>query len=174
MPTQIIKQAFDNLNPGGWLECQELDVVVRCDDGTMAPDNALGAWAGELVRISALANKPLDTPRHIKGWLADAGFVDVQEREIKIPTCAWPEDRTQREMGWWMEEMLAGHIGGLSRALQSRVTGLSAEAHEVRICPLLVSHLFVFGVPGAQRPLPLHNEVVPSCRCPEGCGQAHG
>lgn len=131
MPNQIIKQAFEKLNPGGWLECQEPDVSLKCDDGTMSDDHALGEWYSELKRISELANKPVGNSPLLKGWFEDAGFVDVQEKIIKLPTCAWAKDRNLKEVGWWMENMMAEHVAGLSRAYQSRVAGISVEEHEV-------------------------------------------
>lgn len=137
MPNQIIKQAFEKLNPGGWLECQEPDVSLNCDDGTMSDDHALGEWYSELNRISELANKPVGNSPLLKGWFEAAGFVDIQEKIIKIPTCAWAEDRNLKEVGWWMENMMAEHVAGLSRAYQSRVAGISVEEHEVSLVFLI-------------------------------------
>lgn len=131
MLTQVIQQAFDKLNPGGWLECQEPEATLRCDDGTMPADHALLQWLQELGRISRLADKPCEVAQQLKGWFEQVGFVDVQEKVYKMPTCAWPEDHEQKEIGWWMEEMLASHVSGISRAYQSRVGGLSVEEHEV-------------------------------------------
>lgn len=135
MPNQIIKQAFEKLNPGGWLECQEPDVSLQCDDGTMSFDHALGQWYSELKRISELANKPVGNSPLLKGWFEAAGFVEVQEKIIKVPTCAWAKDRNLKEIGWWVEEMMAEHVSGLSRAYQSRVAGISVEEHEAGLPP---------------------------------------
>ena len=41
MSAQVIQQAFQKLNPGGWLESQEFDIVLRCDDGTAPADHGL-------------------------------------------------------------------------------------------------------------------------------------
>ena len=38
MKRQIIRRAFDHLQPGGWLECQELPSLIACEDGTMPDD----------------------------------------------------------------------------------------------------------------------------------------
>lgn len=136
MYAQIIQQAFDKLNPGGWLECQEPDMNLCCDDGTMPPNHALQQWTEELLRLGHIAGKPIDNAPYIKGWLEHAGFVDVQERVFKVPTCAWPQERNQRELGWWMEEMLSSHVSGISRAYVSRVHGISVEEHEVSLSTL--------------------------------------
>lgn len=41
MSSQVIQQAFKKLNPGGWLESQEFDIVLRCDDGTAPADHGM-------------------------------------------------------------------------------------------------------------------------------------
>lgn len=41
MSAQVIQQAFKKLNPGGWLESQEFDIVLRCDDGTAPADHGM-------------------------------------------------------------------------------------------------------------------------------------
>lgn len=41
MSAQVIQQAFQKLNPGGWLESQEFDIVLRCDDGTAPADHGM-------------------------------------------------------------------------------------------------------------------------------------
>lgn len=146
MPAQIIEQAFEKLNPGGWLECQELDLALCCDDGTMAPDHGLKQWVEELVRVSLIVGRPIRIAPDLKGWFERAGFVEIQERVLKIPSCAWPEERGRRETGWWFEEMLAGHVSVLSRAYQSRVNGVSIEEHEVSLShPAIVNGAAVLG-----------------------------
>lgn len=135
MSGQIIHQAFEKLNPGGWLECQEPELDLCCDDGTMKPDHGLRQWMAELDRVSEIARRPITIAPRLKGWFEEAGFVDIEEKVIKTPTCAWPEDRNQRELGWWTEEMLSGHVSGISRAYMSRVTNVSVEEHEVSPTP---------------------------------------
>lgn len=130
--TQIVQQAFDKLNPGGWLECQEPAAQVLCaEDGSKPVDHALERWMSEVVCLSHVAGRPVDNAPKFKGWLEQAGFVDVQERITPIPVCPWPEDREQKELGFWMEEMFSSHLSGLSGAYQSRVNGMSVEEHEV-------------------------------------------
>lgn len=143
MARQVVAQAYDRLNPGGWLECQEPDVALCCDDGTMPPDHGLRQWVDELARVSVLAGRPLRVAEHLRRWFEEAGFVDVQERVFPVPTCAWSEDRDQREVGWWMENMLASHVSGISRAYQSLVGGVSVEEHEAS-CPFPPALRFAF------------------------------
>lgn len=136
MNAQVIQQAFAKLNPGGWLESQEINVQLYCDDGTAPADHGLRLWLNELDRVSQLAGKPCSITPHLKGWFLEAGFVDVREEVFKVPTCGWPEDPVQREIGTWCEEMLSSGIDGIARAYQLRVAGLTMEQHQVALIPV--------------------------------------
>ncbi|KAK7707364.1 hypothetical protein SLS63_013750 [Diaporthe eres] len=131
MSAQVIQQAFQKLNPGGWLESQEFDIVLRCDDGTAPADHGLRLWLSELDRISRVAGKPCTITPWLKTWYEEAGFVDVHEEIFRLPTCGWPEDPEEKIIGTWMEEMLNSGIDGILRAYQLRVAGLTMEQHQI-------------------------------------------
>ncbi|KAH8785679.1 S-adenosyl-L-methionine-dependent methyltransferase [Diaporthe sp. PMI_573] len=136
MSAQVIQQAFQKLNPGGWLESQEFDIVLRCDDGTAPADHGLRLWLSELDRISRIAGKPCTITPWLKMWYEEAGFVDVHEEIFRLPTCGWPEDPEEKWIGTWMEEMLNSGIDGILRAYQLRVAGLTMEQHQAALIPV--------------------------------------
>lgn len=136
MNAQVIQQAFAKLNPGGWLESQELDVQLSCDDGTAPADHGLRLWLNELCRVSSIEGKTCTVTPHLRRWFVEAGFVDVREEVFRFPTCGWPEDPEQREIGVWAEEMLSSGIDGIARAYQMRVAGLTMEQHQVALIPV--------------------------------------
>ena len=43
-PQKLFKQAYDALNPGGWLEMQDLSMPLRADDGSIPEDSAYRRW----------------------------------------------------------------------------------------------------------------------------------
>lgn len=139
MSAQVIQQAFAKLNPGGWLESQEMDVQLHCDDGSAPLDHGLRLWINEIDRVSRMTGRPCSITPHLKRWFLEAGFVDVREEVFKVPTCGWPEDPAGRELGTWCEEMLSGGIDGIARAYQLRVAGLTMEQHQVSISGALFS-----------------------------------
>ncbi|PSR97058.1 tam domain protein [Coniella lustricola] len=145
--TQIVQQAFDKLNPGGWFECQETATQTLCceegnddDDedgsGTIPVNNPFERWLTDLARLSHIVGKPIDDAPRYKAWLEQAGFVDIQERIIKIPLSSWSTDRNQRDVGLLMEEMLPSHLSGLSNAYHSRVNGTSSAELELSLIPV--------------------------------------
>ena len=132
MKQQIIQQAFDNLEPGGMLECQECLAEPSCDDGTMRDDFAYWRWSQELITASAMADRQLDVVDKLKHWLGEVGFVDVHESVFKIPFNTWPKDRRLKHVGLlWQRNLMAG-LSGFSLGLFNRMLGRTVE--EIEVC----------------------------------------
>jgi len=133
MKQQIIQQAFDNLEPGGMLECQECLAEPSCDDGTMRDDFAYWRWSQELITASAMADRQLDVVDKLKHWLGEVGFVDVHESVFKIPFNTWPKDRRLKHVGLlWQRNLMAG-LSGFSLGLFNRMLGRTVEEIEVNL-----------------------------------------
>lgn len=132
MQAQVVRRAFANLRPGGWLECQELLLRPACDDGTMPPDYGFLAWADDLHDAAARADRQLYLGPDLARWMVDAGFVDVQQLVFKIPLGDWPKELWLRQLGTlWQQNLLSG-LRGFALALLHRVYGRSVEDIEVR------------------------------------------
>ena len=86
-----LTRTYSTLKPGGWLECQEIESHVSCDDGTLPPDCPLWRWA-ELMRTAAekYGRSVVAAPR-IAQWMKDAGYVNISNRCFKLPTNSWPK-----------------------------------------------------------------------------------
>lgn len=140
MKKQIIQQAFDHLQPGGWLECQEIPALPDCDDGTMPEDYGWFLWAKEFVAGLELANRQ-DLGEQIKDWMREVGFVDVKETVFKIPLNSWPKEAQLKHVGMlWQRNLLEG-LSGFSLGLFSRILGRTVEEIEVGRAPRRRSHL---------------------------------
>lgn len=75
---KLMKQALQNLKPGGWLEMQETSTPIACDDGTMTPDHAVHKWTHFMLEASKRIGQSLDNPAQYAEWMRDVGFVNVQ------------------------------------------------------------------------------------------------
>lgn len=42
-----------------------------------------------------------DVAEDIKGWLEEAGFVNIIERKIPVAIGTWPKDNKQKMLGLW-------------------------------------------------------------------------
>jgi hypothetical protein len=131
MRTQIIAQAFANLEPGGYFEAQELLAHPLSDDDTLLPSSPLAKWMEDIHAASDEADRDIRFAPLIKTWLVEAGFVDVQERVFKVPLGGWPRGRHWKHIGLlWQRNMLNG-LSAFSLGLLSRFRGLSKEEIEL-------------------------------------------
>ena len=127
----VIKKAFNYLQPGGYMESQELMSTPCCDDDTMGDDWPFLEWTNFGDQAAVKAARPLRIAHRLKDWYEQAGFVDVQERIFKLPINSWPKDRHLKILGAMWEENLLSGLSGFSMAHYSRVLSWSKEQIEV-------------------------------------------
>ena len=83
--TELFKQAYASLKPGGYVESFELGHGVECDDGTVAENSALGQWTRFFVESEKKTGRSFRVLAHglQKKGMEEAGFVDIQEMDSK-------------------------------------------------------------------------------------------
>jgi hypothetical protein len=141
MKTQILQRAFDNLRPGGWLECQEALVESYCDDGTMPSDFGWLTWSQELIMASEMAGRPLRVVDGLKKSMEAVGFVNVRETVLKIPIGGWAKDKRLRQIGLlWQWNLMSG-LSGFSLGLFHRVLNRTVE--EIQVCGCTATFSFL-------------------------------
>ncbi|EGU87371.1 hypothetical protein FOXB_02130 [Fusarium oxysporum f. sp. conglutinans Fo5176] len=128
---QIIKVAFDNLEPGGYLELQDMSLPARSDDRTLHPESYLSKWCRSCFEAGQNLGRPVFPTTEYKNYLAAAGFVDIVEVQQKWPTNPWPRDRKFKDLGAWACANIAGGLDGLSLAYFTRGLGWSTEETRV-------------------------------------------
>lgn len=149
---KFIRQSFENLNPGGWLELQDIHFPARCDDDTLKDDSYIMQWSKLMYESTSKIGRHCDSAGRYKQQMKDAGFVNVTEVIYKWPMNQWPADPHYKELGiasfrrtlrhesllvltrltgFWTYQNVAGGLSGLSMALFTRILGWSAEEVEV-------------------------------------------
>ncbi|KAL2673993.1 hypothetical protein Neosp_012439 [[Neocosmospora] mangrovei] len=101
--TALFKQAYKALKPGGWIESFEVNGFFESDDGTLKDKSALAQW-GMIFRegakkLGSTASFSVVRDGLQKKALEEAGFVEIQEHPIKLPTSGWPKDPNQKKVG---------------------------------------------------------------------------
>lgn len=106
----ILNRAFEHLNPGGWMESQEMWTRAMCDDGTLDPEtNRFMEWTQYQDECAMRAGHPLRIANKLKRWYKEAGFVDVKEEIFRIPINGWPKDPRYKMLGkWWGRSLIDG------------------------------------------------------------------
>ncbi|KAK4142220.1 S-adenosyl-L-methionine-dependent methyltransferase [Dichotomopilus funicola] len=100
-PPGLVEKAFNQLEPGGYLEIQDMACPIGCDDGTLHPDSPLWIWVTTLMQAMEAAGRPPTVAQQWKTILEEAGFVDVVETVHKWPINPWPRDPKYKTLGRW-------------------------------------------------------------------------
>ncbi|QDS71381.1 hypothetical protein FKW77_002756 [Venturia effusa] len=104
----VVQQAYDNLEPGGWMESQELWPRSGCDDHTMPADFLLKEWE-EYQNKVAMTSAPVRIADKLRRWFREVGFVDIHQEIYKIPINRWPRDSRLHLLGkLWCDQLCGG------------------------------------------------------------------
>ncbi|KAI8310247.1 Secondary metabolism regulator LAE1 [Colletotrichum sp. SAR11_240] len=117
---QYLKKCYDNLQPGGYLELQELDLFPSCDDGTLTKDSPLMKWADLLYGASVKFGRPYLEISTLRKAMIEAGFEDVTMSTYKWPSNSWPRDIHFKELGMWQRENMLSGLDGFTLAPLTR------------------------------------------------------
>lgn len=131
MPSPIASWGFPLLTvpqtrhtrPGGWIELQESDIEVYCDDNTLSPDNPMVEWFALMNKAATSAGRPFEDCRRYKGMLTEVGYQNIEEKVFKVPFNGWPKDKKMKEMGRYQALNISQGLEGWSMALFTRVLG---------------------------------------------------
>ncbi|KAL4728177.1 hypothetical protein ACLX1H_004914 [Fusarium chlamydosporum] len=84
--TDLFKEAYRSLKPGGWVESYEPSSTVESDDNTVLPGSAMSQWQKFFVEGGRKIGRPFtvfDDDIQRKA-MQEAGFVDIEERNFKV------------------------------------------------------------------------------------------
>ncbi|KAI0123299.1 S-adenosyl-L-methionine-dependent methyltransferase [Xylariales sp. AK1849] len=123
----VVKQAYDNMAPGGWIEFQDFFCDTQHENNR---DSALATWYDAVAAGAKIRGRDLKQPLKYQGWLEEAGFVDVVTRELVLPCSPWPRDPQLKEAGRWQLRNFLDGIQGVSWRMMTAAgyTGAEIEA----------------------------------------------
>ncbi|GME44272.1 related to methyltransferase [Neofusicoccum parvum] len=125
---RLYAQAYAHLRPGGWVEAQEYDAWIFSDDDPhLERARWTKTWCETMTEISTRFGKPLNVARLQKGWMEEAGFVDVREEIKKVPIGPWTKDQKLKELGRFERVHMNEAIEAHSAALYTRVLNYTTE-----------------------------------------------
>ncbi|KAI0126729.1 methyltransferase domain-containing protein [Xylariales sp. AK1849] len=119
-----------NMKPGGWVELQDVDGAVHCDDGTLPPDWPVLVFCNLMVEAFAKLGTTSHAAMFGGKYLEEAGFVNVQHRTAKLPYGTWPRDRTMRLVGLYYRTAAEEFFPAMG-AIQMPLLGWSKPEMEV-------------------------------------------
>ncbi|KXH38641.1 hypothetical protein CNYM01_08728 [Colletotrichum nymphaeae SA-01] len=153
---EYIQKCFDNLNPNGYLELNEVDLYCKSDDGTLADDSALNRFSKLWGEAAVIFGHAFQDNTALKDLMAKAGFVDITVQVFKWPSNPWPLDAKHKELGFWnLDNSVAGlegfMLGALTRAhkwTKDEVTVFATEVRNEMKDPRIHSYQTIWSVYG--------------------------
>lgn len=127
----LLAKAFEYLNPGGWIEVTEFEVLVRSYNNTIESAPFIQKWQKGLGDAAATFGRRMDVAIHLKQWIQEANFVDVVEQVITVPTGTWPKDKQMKTLGAYQLLNMLDAASSYGQAHFTRILGWSAAEYEV-------------------------------------------
>ncbi|KIW58038.1 hypothetical protein, variant [Exophiala xenobiotica] len=125
---RLMRQCYNNLRPGGWVEFQDFDLHNYSQDNSIPPDNKVKEWYDTLLEGCDRIGRTASPGPRLEMWARDAGFVNIQHKKFKLPLGPWPKDKTLKRVGALNLYQLLEGLEGLTLALFTRALGWSVEA----------------------------------------------
>ncbi|XWW99222.1 hypothetical protein V2A60_007231 [Cordyceps javanica] len=113
---RLYRQAYDALEPGGWIENFEFTIQLHSDAPHVRddPDHIFKRWAAVFYEAADRLNRTLRIGNNgtIRRLLHEAGFENVTQKYYQVPVGGWSSDPTYRKIGLYnlafMEQSLEG------------------------------------------------------------------
>jgi hypothetical protein len=121
------------LEPGGYLEVQDISFPASCDDGTLRPDSPIFQWSRFLMLATEKLNRPVTSLSRFKTIMEEVGFENVVERRDRWPFNSWPRDAPYKKLGAFMKVNTEVGCENISMAWFTRVLGWT-RAETLNFC----------------------------------------
>jgi hypothetical protein len=125
-PKAVFKQAFDALEPGGWLELR--DPIMPFQFMTPPPEDcALKEWGENLLTAAALIGRKWTNSVHYTEWLHELGFINVHEHREPVGLSPWMKGSRNKHLAMLLGHDMSNALESMSMALFTRVLGWERE-----------------------------------------------
>jgi len=128
---RLIGQAYDALNPGGWLECADIDMAFYTRQGQFTNDSPVGVWTKQLAAgLRTLGMEPFPAS-NLERWIRDAGFTNIKSTNLPLPFGPWPKDKHMKEAGTYNLSLFLEGLEGFALRIFTHV--YKWEVDEVKV-----------------------------------------
>ncbi|KAA6408009.1 MAG: hypothetical protein FRX48_08360 [Lasallia pustulata] len=127
---RLLEQCYENLNPGRWVEMQDLCFPITSDDGSVSPDSSLAKWSSLMIGAGRKVGFDLSGTSRFATHMAAAGFINIRETVYKWPLNSWPKGIKEKLLGRWGNANISEGIQGFSMAFLTRVLGWTSQEVE--------------------------------------------
>lgn len=129
---RFFEQAYANLKPGGYVECQEITFPPMATDPSLTPENSpLLRWSQLFGEAAAQIGLDHQGPRKFAPMLRAQGFVDIHAKRYNWPVGRWAKGQKNKLLGRFVMEDLLDWLPSSALALFTRVLKWSREEVEL-------------------------------------------
>jgi hypothetical protein len=121
----MFSEAYNALQPGGWIENAEHSIWPVSDDDSIGPDHIFTKYGSTMTELTMKMGKESDVWKKNKERMIKAGFVDVVEKRYKWPMRGWSSDPKMKELGRWNQLRVNQGIEGFAMRILTNVGGVS-------------------------------------------------
>ncbi|KAI0602629.1 S-adenosyl-L-methionine-dependent methyltransferase [Biscogniauxia sp. FL1348] len=125
--TKMLRQSYEHLKPGGWVELQEIHHFPMSTNGDLPAEHPVAQyWSYIREGLSSLGvNFEFASEGHIAEVMRQCGYVNVTEKVFHIPIGTWPRNKKLKSVGlYWKTILLDGvqaiALGPMTRGLRWR------------------------------------------------------
>ncbi|KAF4446707.1 hypothetical protein F53441_9640 [Fusarium austroafricanum] len=128
----LFKEAFRCCVPGdGFFESVEVNPTFLSDDGTTDGASAMQTWNKLFKEGSkAFGRNFCEVEGDVK-LLHDAGFVDVQVTDFKVPVGGWAKDPKLRQVGQFLRATIENDIEGYTLMVWQQILGWPEDEYQM-------------------------------------------
>jgi hypothetical protein len=124
-PSKVVQQAFENLEPGGFIEFQDAIFPMHWV-GEPPRDSALFRWNELLMEGLRRIGRSWSNVSNYPRYFEEAGFENIVDRRFYWPTSPWAKGKYFKTVAmYFQEDMLQGLEGISMKVLQA--TGMSPQ-----------------------------------------------
>jgi trans-aconitate methyltransferase len=92
---RLMRQAYQHVKPGGWVEFQDFNLTLHSEDGSYKPESDMAKYTFLLTDAARKAGKEASPGPKLEQWVREAGFQNVVHQKYKIPLGPWAKDKQQ-------------------------------------------------------------------------------
>ncbi|KAL1656964.1 hypothetical protein SLS61_000003 [Didymella pomorum] len=102
---------------GGWIELQDFNTLAYSEDGSAQDDNKIIEFCRVFNAACDKIGRHGSPGQYLKGWIEEAGFINVHHDIRKVPVGPWARDKKLKQIGGIfrvnLEELLEAALLGL-------------------------------------------------------------
>ncbi|KXH29138.1 UMTA methyltransferase [Colletotrichum simmondsii] len=95
----LVRRAYENVRPGGWVEFQDYDFEFSSLDGSLQPHHKTHEWDQAFLEAARLCGIEPCPGSKLENWVENAGFINIGHKTITVPLGPWAKDKYHQEIG---------------------------------------------------------------------------